>query len=909
MNIEYDAHELRSGKQVQGTLSGTVDVLDAENFSQLVFYVSVEDVFAYRRDGDDLVIILLNGERIRLDSFFTAEQPALVFVRGPDPDGAIGIEREEADDFIEVRFVDGAPGFLTPSYSDVVIANPGSQPSPSPGMTSVGAGAALAILAVVGGAGGSAKGTKFQNDTTAPDPASGLSPGTNPDGTMTVTGNAESGARVAITWPDGTAIMVIADDKGQFTAASATPQPAGKVVVTVSDAVGNISDSASVPYTAEASADTTAPAAPRELTGETNPDGTVTITGKAEPGATLEITWPDGTTTSTTVGPAGAFALASPRQQPEGTILAQATDASGNTGAPSEFAYEGVSTSDVTVPDAPVISRMADDSENDRIAGSGSDAITNDDTPTLSGMAEPGAVIGIYDDGTMLGTTIADAAGAWQFTSEALSEGTRSLTAAATDASGNVSAPSVPLSITVDTTVVPPVVTGISEDSGAQASDGITNDATLTIFGTAEPGAVVDVSIGATAIGTAIADAAGDWHYDHTGTVLADGDYLVQARQLDIAGNISDLSAPLSITIDTTGPELALSTPIATDDIVDGAEAAWVVVAGTVTGLPDGTPVTVTFTDRQEAIESVVSQASGGAWSVSADISALADGIVTVAAHATDRAGNASVVKTQAALNTIAPTIEAMSNDDGTAGDFATSASKTQVSGTGYRGEIIEVYVDGVSIGTVAADSTGVWISPEIDLSGPNSRTVTATDAAGNTSPGQTVTKEAGAPAVQTGTPSADWMSGSDGADVLIGGGGADTLLGFGGDDRLHVSDTSFNRIDGGAGRDALVLDGSGSVLDFTAGNLTAGTDVTGIEMIDIAGSGANTLAIGMSDVLALSDTTDTLTVFGDADDTVIAHGFTDSGLDRTVDGHVLSVHTDGTAQLWIEDTVGTVSV
>ncbi|WP_346308754.1 Ig-like domain-containing protein, partial [Limnohabitans sp.] len=57
--------------------------------------------------------------------------------------------------------------------------------------------------------------------------------------------------------------------------------------------------------------------------------------------------------------------------------------------------------------------------------------LTNDNTPTLTGRAPAGAVVTIRDGEAVLGTTTADANGAWSFTPAALAEGSHSFTATA----------------------------------------------------------------------------------------------------------------------------------------------------------------------------------------------------------------------------------------------------------------------------------------------------------------------------------------------------------------------------------------------------------------------------------------------------------------------------------------------
>jgi hypothetical protein len=125
-------------------------------------------------------------------------------------------------------------------------------------------------------------------------------------------------------------------------------------------------------------------------------------------------------------------------------------------------------------------------------------AVTNDNTLTLTGSAEANATVKVYDGATLLGSATANGAGAWSFTTGALTNGGHSLTATATDVAGNTSAASSALSVTIDASApVTPVIASYSTDSGT-VGDGITNDNTLTLTGSAEANATVKVYDGAT---------------------------------------------------------------------------------------------------------------------------------------------------------------------------------------------------------------------------------------------------------------------------------------------------------------------------------------------------------------------------------------------------------------------------
>ncbi|WP_459584261.1 Ig-like domain-containing protein, partial [Enterobacter hormaechei] len=65
---------------------------------------------------------------------------------------------------------------------------------------------------------------------------------------------------------------------------------------------------------------------------------------------------------------------------------------------------------------------------------------TNDNRPTLSGTAEAGSTVEIFDNGTSLGVAVMQPDGSWSFTPQTdLGEGKHQLTAVATDTKGNAS--------------------------------------------------------------------------------------------------------------------------------------------------------------------------------------------------------------------------------------------------------------------------------------------------------------------------------------------------------------------------------------------------------------------------------------------------------------------------------------
>jgi uncharacterized delta-60 repeat protein len=183
-----------------------------------------------------------------------------------------------------------------------------------------------------------------------------------------------------------------------------------------------------------------------------------------------------------------------------------------------------------------------------RLFGSGSLATTvplhgsqsNNNTPTISGTATPGFTVNVHIDGSVAGTTVADANGDWSFTlSSPLADGAHSAAATETDGFGSTSPLSNTLSFMVDTAApAAPVI-------AAPAESTLVNSAWPVISGTAEAGATVTIQINGSAVGTAVASLAGNWSFT-PGTALANGLHTTRATATDGAGNSSGFSSLVS---------------------------------------------------------------------------------------------------------------------------------------------------------------------------------------------------------------------------------------------------------------------------------------------------------------------------------------------------------------------------
>jgi VCBS repeat-containing protein len=257
----------------------------------------------------------------------------------------------------------------------------------------------------------------------------------------------------------------------------------------------------------------------------------------------------------------------------------------------------------------------------------------------LTGLADAGVTVRVYDGATLLGTTTADDAGAWSYTLGRLVDGGHTLTAIALDAGGHFSAASDALSFKVDTR--PPSQPGALAD--AAISKGLVNaahdTADQTLTGRTDSGAHVTLYDGTTQIGTVTAGATGAWSF--TLGQLSEGAHRLSATASDNVGNTSAASDVLSFTVDTHAP----GAPTGLDDSK--------IVAGLVTAAHNTANQALTGKAEAYAFVSVydegaklgeVQAAGTGDWSYT--LGKLAGGDHSLTATAADKAGNLSATST-----------------------------------------------------------------------------------------------------------------------------------------------------------------------------------------------------------------------------------------------------------------------
>ncbi|MCS9040686.1 Ig-like domain-containing protein [Pseudomonas aeruginosa] len=572
-------------------------------------------------------------------------------------------------------------------------------------------------------------------------------PTVDPSNGTTLSGTAEPGSSVTLTDGNGNPIgQVTADGSGNWTFTPSTPLPNGTVVnATATDPSGNASSPASV------TVDAVAPATP-----VVNPSNGSTLSGTAEPGATVTLTDGNGNPIGqVTADGSGNWSFTPTTPLPNGTVVnATATDASGNTSAGSSVTVDSVA------PATPVVNPS--------------------NGTTLSGTAEPGSSVTLTDgNGNPIGQVTADGSGNWSFTpGTPLANGTV-VNATASDPTGNTSAPA---STTVDS--VAPAAPVVNPSNGAEIS------------GTAEPGATVTLTDGSgNPIGQVTADGSGNWSFTPS-TPLADGT-VVNATATDPAGNTGgqgsttvDAIAPTTPTVNlSNGSSLSGtaepgSTVILTDgngnpiaEVTADGSGNWSFTPGS--QLPNGTVVNVTASDAagntsapatttvDSSLPSIpqvdpsngsvisgtadagntiiitdgngnpigqVTADGSGNWSFTPGIP-LPDGtVVNVVARSPSNVDSAPAVITVDGVAPAAPVID--------------PSNGTEISGTAEAGATV-ILTDGGGnpIGQATADGSGNWTyTPCTPLANGTVINAVAQDPAGNTSGPASVTVDAIAP-------------------------------------------------------------------------------------------------------------------------------------------------------------------
>ncbi|WP_228180055.1 Ig-like domain-containing protein, partial [Acinetobacter baumannii] len=490
------------------------------------------------------------------------------------------------------------------------------------------------------------------------------------DSTPALTGTVNDPTATVVVNVDGTDYPAVNNGDGTWTLVdNALPTLADgphTITVTATDAAGNVGTDTGV-----VTVDTTAPAAP--VIDPVN--GTDPITGTAEPGSTVTVTYPDGSTASVVAGPDGTWTVPNPGLNDGDTVTAVTEDPAGNTSGPATAVVDAV---------APTVAL--------------DDVLTSDSTPALTGtVSDPTATVVVNVDGTDY-PAVNNGDGTWTLVDNALptlADGPHTITVTATDAAGNVGTDTGV--VTVDTTA--PAAPVIDPVNG-----------TDPITGTAEPGSTVTVTYPDGSTASVVAGPDGTWTVPNPG--LNDGDTVTAVTE-DPAGNTS---GPATAVVDAVAPTVAL------DDVLTSDSTP--ALTGTVSDPTATVVVNVDGTDYP-AVNN-----GDGTWTlVDNTLPTLADGPHTITVTATDAAGN---VGNDTAVVTIDTSVPVVSLDDLTTNDTTPALTGAIDDPTAT----VVVNVDGIDY-PATNNGDGTWTLADNTLpaliDGPHTVTVTATDPAGNT--------------------------------------------------------------------------------------------------------------------------------------------------------------------------------
>ncbi|MGU3857729.1 Ig-like domain-containing protein [Pseudomonas aeruginosa] len=580
-------------------------------------------------------------------------------------------------------------------------------------------------------------------------------PQVNASNGSVLSGTAEAGVTIVITDGNGNPIgQTSADANGNWSFTPGSQLPDGTVVnVVARDAAGNSSPATSI------TVDGVAPSAP-----VVEPSNGSELSGTAEPGSSVTLTDGNGNPIGQTTADAnGNWSFTPSTPLPDGTVVnVVARDAAGNSSPPASV------TVDAVAPATPTV-----DPSNGT---------------TLSGTAEPGSSVTLTDgNGNPIGQVTADGSGNWTFTpSTPLPNGTV-VNATATDPSGNASSPA---SVTVD--AIAPATPTVNLSNGSSLS------------GTAEPGSTVILTDGnGNPIAEVTADGSGNWTYTPS-TPIANGT-VVNVVAEDAAGNSSP---PATVTVDSSAPPAPVINP-SNGVVISGTAEAGATVTLTDAGgnpigqvtadgsgnwsftpgtpLANGTVIVATATDPTgntgpqaattvDAVAPpapVIDPSNGTTISGTAEAGAkviLTDGNGNPIGETTaDGSGNwtftpATPLANGTVVNAVAQDPAGNTGPQGSTTVDAVAPNTPVVNpsngnllnGTAEPGSTVTLTDgNGNPIGQTTADGSGNWsFTPGSQLPNGTVVNVTASDAAGNTSPPATTTVDSSLPSIPQVDPS-----------------------------------------------------------------------------------------------------------------------------------------------------------
>lgn len=469
-----------------------------------------------------------------------------------------------------------------------------------------------------------------------------------------------------------------------------------------------------------------------------------TVNGTAAANATVKLYDSDGTTLlgATTANGSGAWSITSSTLG-DGNHSLKVTQTDGsNATSPLSAALQLKIDTSITAPTGLALSAGSD-------SGTLGDGVTNVAAPTVKGQAEANATVKLYDTNgtTVLGSAVANGAGAWSINSSSLTEGHHTLTAKQIDVAGNVSVASAGFDYTLDTigptgmTLSTTQVNQTSATNGSTVATLSSSDLTSVTYGFRTGNGTIDADNGKFTIAGTSLNAAQN---------LTAGNYHIYLKGVDAAGNEAY--------------------QIFTINVVNGPEVSSIVRAGgasaTLPGSANTLDYTVTFSQAVTGVDTSdftltssgtatgsITGISGSGTTYNLTVDSLSgDGTLRLdlknSGTGIQDGGSNAILSGYTAGQTFtldhttpsAPSTPAMTagTDTGASSSDAITSNTTPVfTGTGEANATVQLFdTDGTTLlGTTTADGSGRWSITSSTL-GEGAHTLTAkqTDAAGNVS-------------------------------------------------------------------------------------------------------------------------------------------------------------------------------
>ncbi|EEK9216670.1 Ig-like domain repeat protein [Salmonella enterica] len=498
--------------------------------------------------------------------------------------------------------------------------------------------------------------------------------------------------------------VIVAKD-GTWSYTLTTPLKDGEynITATATDIAGHTSATANLPFTidtrisyfsAEIETTNDSGIVGDNVTNNTRP----TFTGKTEPNAIISVI--NSETGEEVIFKANdkgewTFNFTSDSVEGVNNLTFTAEDVAGNK---KDFSFSYVI--DTVAPVPPTVSL------EDFVVLPNGIILSGNDLPALVGTAEPKSTILLMRDGKLYDSIEVDSNGTWnyQFSNKFL-QGAYDIEIISQDAAGNKSS-TVKYSFTIQTEVVPPKAElDASDDSGAKG-DWITNKHNaLTLLGTADRFATVNILIDGKTIGVTTADADGNWNFDISRN-LSDNVYKITVESIDPLERTS--SVDYQLTIDSFTP---IPTVMLHDSADSGVKGDMITKINTplFTGMAEANAKVSIYVDGVLSGEAIAGD--DGVWNFQFT-TALSDGSHDVTVKVEDIAGNtasSSAYNFQIVTQTQKPTIELV-NDTGVDNtDHIINEKNPALTGTAAPYSTVKLYIDGALIAEVRTNKDGRW--------------------------------------------------------------------------------------------------------------------------------------------------------------------------------------------------------